>query len=77
MMNEINALAAKIRKLPEEQQRQLAPALKKVREGEQRRKRILQLVQDALSQLHLDIKYLVFDLECTRRERDAAKERSS
>jgi hypothetical protein len=28
------------------------------------------LVQEALSQLRLDMKYLVFDLEATRRERD-------
>jgi hypothetical protein len=28
------------------------------------------LVQDALSQLRLDMKYLTFDLEATRRERD-------
>jgi hypothetical protein len=27
-------------------------------------------VQDALSQLRLDMKYLMFDLEATRRERD-------
>ena len=36
-----------------------------------RRRRILTLVQDALSQLRLDMKYLMFDLEATRRERDA------
>ena len=35
-----------------------------------RRRRILSLVQDALSQLRLDMKYLMFDLEATRRERD-------
>ncbi|NND96382.1 MAG: transcriptional regulator, partial [Pirellulaceae bacterium] len=35
-----------------------------------RRRRILNLVQEALSQLRLDMKYLVFDLEATRRERD-------
>ena len=35
-----------------------------------RRRRILSLVQDALGQLRLDMKYLMFDLEATRRERD-------
>lgn len=35
-----------------------------------RRSRILTLVQEAMSQLRLDMKYLVYDLECTRRERD-------
>ena len=43
----------------------------RVVESTRRRRRILNLVQDALSQLRLDMKYLVFDLEATRRERDA------
>ncbi len=38
-----------------------------------RRRRILNLVQEALSQLRLDMKYLIFDLEATRRERDQYK----
>ena len=39
-----------------------------------RRRRILNLVQEALSQLRLDMKYLIFDLEATRRERDEYRE---
>ena len=39
-----------------------------------RRRRILNLVQEALSQLRLDMKYLIFDLEATRRERDEYKQ---
>jgi hypothetical protein len=39
-------------------------------DSNRRRRRILLLVQDALSQLRLDMKYLAFDLEATRRERD-------
>jgi hypothetical protein len=38
----------------------------------ERRTSLLNLVQEALSQLRLDMKYLVFDLEATRRERDDA-----
>jgi len=38
-----------------------------------RRRRILCLVQEALGQLRVDMKYLMFDLECTRRERDEAR----
>jgi hypothetical protein len=45
-------------------------ALERVVESTKRRRRILTLVQDALSQLRLDMKYLMFDLEATRRERD-------
>ena len=39
-----------------------------------RKRRILGLVQDALAQLRLDLKYLLFDLEATRRERDEYKQ---
>jgi hypothetical protein len=46
----------------------------RVIESTKRRRRILVLVQDALGQLRLDMKYLVFDLEATRRERDAYKQ---
>jgi hypothetical protein len=63
-------LVAAIRSLPDEHSRQLIPALDRVVESTRRRRRILSLVQDALSQLRLDMKYLMFDLEATRRERD-------
>ncbi len=58
------------RGLPPEVQNRLAPALLRVVDSTQRRRRILALVQDALGQLRLDMKYLMFDLEATRRERD-------
>jgi uncharacterized coiled-coil DUF342 family protein len=63
-------LAAAIRERPDEYSRELVPALERVVESTKRRRRILTLVQDALSQLRLDMKYLMFDLEATRRERD-------
>ena len=63
-------LATSIRDLPEQYSRDLVPALERVIESTKRRRRILTLVQDALSQLRLDMKYLMFDLEATRRERD-------
>lgn len=59
-----------IRALPIEMRQTVVPALDKVIESTKRRRRILNLVQDALSQLRLDMKYLMFDLEATRRERD-------
>lgn len=63
-------LADAIHALPEPYARQLAPLIDAVVESTKRRRRILTLVQDALSQLRLDMKYLMFDLEATRRERD-------
>ena len=51
----------------------LLKAIDKVNDAGVRRRRILDIIQDALSELRLDMKYLVFDLEATRRERDALK----
>lgn len=63
-------LAAAIRQLPLEHRQRIDPVLARVVDSTKRRRRILSLVQDALSQLRLDMKYLAFDLEATRRERD-------
>ncbi len=54
--------------------RELNGAYERVVESLRRRRRILSLVQEALSQLRLDIKYLMFDLEATRAERDALRQ---
>jgi hypothetical protein len=48
-------------------------AAKVIQDDNTRRKRILQLVQEALAKLRLDVKYLAFDLQATRQERDALK----
>jgi len=64
-------LAAALNSMPEKYTAQLAPLVDAVIESTKRRRRILTLVQDALGQLRLDMKYLMFDLEATRRERDA------
>src|SRR3954471_11890766 len=63
-------LATAIHGLPDQYSRELIPVLERVVESTKRRRRILNLVQDALSQLRLDMKYLMFDVEATRRERD-------
>ena len=67
-------LAAAVKNLPAEQRSQIEPLMYRVVDSTRRRRRILNLVQEALSQLRLDMKYLVFDLEATRRERDALKD---
>ena len=63
-------LVASIGELPVEHRRQIVPLVNLVVDSTRRRRRILSLVQDALGQLRLDMKYLMFDLEATRRERD-------
>ena len=67
---DLQKLAAAVHQIPDEYAVQLAPLVDAVIESTKRRRRILTLVQDALSQLRLDMKYLMFDLEATRRERD-------
>lgn len=70
---ELVELGRAIAALPENQFRDLEPAYVRVVECVRRRRRILELVQEALAQLRLDIKYLMFDLDLTRKERDEFK----
>lgn len=67
---DVTDLAEAIAGLPAEHRTRLEPLISRVIDSTKRRRRILNLVQEALSQLRLDMKYLVFDLEATRRERD-------
>jgi hypothetical protein len=73
---DIQELAAALQALPAEARRQIDPLFSRVLESTKRRRRILGLVQDALGQLRLDMKYLMFDLEATRRERDELRRQS-
>lgn len=52
---------------------QVREAAETVKASIERKQRIIALIQEAVAQLRLDIKYLVFDLEATRRERDEAQ----
>jgi hypothetical protein len=72
---ELVDLARSIAALPLNYQPELETAYVRVVDAVRRRRRILGLVQEALSQLRLDIKYLMFDLDMTRKERDALRER--
>jgi len=67
---DLQRLVIAVQSLPAECSGEVVVALERVVESTKRRRRILTLVQDALSQLRLDMKYLMFDLEATRRERD-------
>ncbi|MFK8113396.1 MAG: transcriptional regulator [Rubripirellula sp.] len=71
---ELQEMAKALNALPARYRDAVSPAFQRVVECSTRRRRILNLVQEALSQLRLDMKYLIFDLEATRRERDQYKE---
>jgi len=72
---ELLDLAHQIAEIPGPIRSELDVAFSRVVDAVKRRRRILGLVQEALSQLRLDIKYLMFDLEVTRKERDELQER--
>ena len=62
-------------RIPDDARIRLAFVMDKVMDDTTRRRKILSLVQDALGQLRVDMKYLMFDLDATRRERDEALEK--
>lgn len=70
---DVRDLKEAIEKVPAPWRGELDRLMHQVAESSLRRKRILSLVQEALSQLRLDLMYLTFDLEATRRERDALR----
>ncbi|MBR5627271.1 MAG: transcriptional regulator [Thermoguttaceae bacterium] len=61
--------------LPKEHRVALRQALDQAMMTASRRRRILSFIQDAISQIRLDMKYLMFDLEATRRERDSYRQK--
>ena len=71
---ELADLGQRIESLTDPLRGELVQAHQRVVDSVRRRRRILSLVQEALSQLRLDIKYLMFDLEVTRQERDELKQ---
>jgi len=56
--------------LPIEYRADFYKALGRLVDGFERRRSIFHYVQETLSQMSLDLKYILFDLEATRRERD-------
>lgn len=56
--------------LPTDYRADFYRALERLVDGFERRQRILGYIQESLGQMNVDLKYLIFDLEATRRERD-------
>jgi len=74
MPQELLDLGRQLTTISGPKQADLMHSYQRVVDSIRRRRRILSLVQEALSQLRLDIKYLMFDLEATRAERDALRQ---
>ncbi len=71
---ELAELGQLIVALPNAQKLELEVAFQRVVDSAHRRRRTLEVVQNALSQLRLDLKYLMFDLGATRQERDLLRQ---
>ena len=71
---ELEELGQLIVALPNAQKHELEVAFQRVVDSAHRRRRTLEVVQDALAQLRLDLKYLMFDLDATRQERDLLRQ---
>lgn len=71
---ELLDLSDAIAALPAEHRLGIEAAYANVVDAVRRRRRLLSLVQEALAQLRLDVKYLMFDLDVTRRERDELRQ---
>lgn len=69
---EIAALGEIISTFPYPEQKQLADCYHKIVKYSQRRIEILNMLTDSLAQMRLDSKFLLFDLDMTREERDQA-----
>jgi hypothetical protein len=69
-IRELSELLRLVDALPAEYQPDLYIALDRLAANLEHRYQMLGYVQESLNQMSLDLKYLIFDLEVTRRERD-------
>jgi len=66
----LQSLMAQISELPEDQRGNLEAIASESRQRHEKMKRTIAELQDSLDYLRLSKKYLVFDLEATRRENE-------
>jgi hypothetical protein len=64
----LNELLNEINNLPAEQSKKLLSLAQKTKLYNQKVKQNTETLEDSLDHLHLTVKYLLFDLEATRRE---------
>jgi hypothetical protein len=71
---EIAELRAQVELLPRASRDRLVPLCDRLAHFVHLQARLIRIAQDAIDQLHLDNRYLNFDVEATRRERDALQQ---
>jgi hypothetical protein len=66
---EVVALEREISRLPQPSKAHMEPLVRQLVDTLRRRRRVMAMAHEALSQLRLEVKYLMFDLEATRVEK--------
>lgn len=67
---QLNALIAEIGSLPKSEQAKIEKLVEETRTKHEDMKKSFSVIQESLDFLRLSIKYVVFDLEATRRENE-------
>src|SRR4051812_11109550 len=67
---EIEELRVYLNQLPLPWREKMLPLCERVGQYIRLQNKLLRMAQDTVEQLQLDVKYLIFDVEATRRERD-------
>jgi cell division protein FtsB len=68
--SELIEIKNQVEQLPLHVRQKLLPLCERLHHYSRLHSRLLRIAQEAVDQLQLDVKYLNFDLEATRRERD-------
>ncbi|HID21024.1 MAG TPA: transcriptional regulator [Planctomycetaceae bacterium] len=71
---DLELLGRRIARLPEPSRSELMPIYERVVESFRLRGKILSVAKEALEQLRLELAFLQFDLEATRREKEALEQ---
>jgi hypothetical protein len=72
---EVGTIRQRISQLPGDMRERLGPMLEQILESHQRRQQLIGEAMDSLAELRVQMKYLIFDLEATRRENDELRRR--
>jgi hypothetical protein len=71
---EIGSIRAEVERLPLSVRDRLLPLCDKICHFIGLQGRLFEMAQESADRLQLEVKYLMFDLDCTRGERDAFRE---
>jgi len=75
LSDDLAELGEILERLSPDDRARAASIYSRILESNRKRRKLLTLVRDSIEGMRLDIKYLEFDLEATRRERDRVNER--